>query len=333
MIARPSFTVLLALLAALVTVLFFASLLVGPSGIDPVRGIAALFADRGAVSLVMREIRLPRAVLGVAVGATLGLSGAVLQGWLRNPLAEAGVLGIGSSAALGAVVAIVSGLAYVSALALPLAALAGAGLSGVLVFALAGRGEGGDTLILAGVAMASLTGALTALVLNLSANPFATLEIVFWTMGSLGDRSLDHVALGLPFMVLGWAMMAGVGRSLDAMTLGPETAESLGVRVGRVRVLILIATSIAVGAATAVAGTIGFVGLVVPHVLRPVVGARPSRLMAASAFGGAALITSADLAVRLVLPDRDVKLGVVTAILGAPFFFRLILSERRREGR
>ncbi|MBS1181453.1 MAG: transporter permease [Proteobacteria bacterium] len=328
--SRLSFPALLALLAILVAALFVGSLLIGPSDLGIGRALAALFVDDGAATLVMREIRLPRAILGVCVGATLGLSGAVLQGWLRNPLADAGVLGIGSSAALGAVVAIVSGLAYLSPLALPLSALAGAGLAAILVFALAGRGEGGDSLILAGVAVASLTSALTALTLNLSANPFATLEIVFWTMGSLGDRSLDHVALALPFMAIGWLLLAGVGRSLDAMTLGAETASSLGLRLGRIRAIILFSTAAAVGGATAVTGVVGFVGLVVPHVLRPLVGSRPSRLMAASALGGAALLTMADLTVRLILPSRDLKLGVVTAIVGAPFFFRLILHERRR---
>ena len=328
--SRLSFPALLALLAILVAALFVGSLLIGPSDLGIGRALAALFVDDGAATLVMREIRLPRAILGVCVGATLGLSGAVLQGWLRNPLADAGVLGIGSSAALGAVVAIVSGLAYLSPLALPLSALAGAGLAAILVFALAGRGEGGDSLILAGVAVASLTSALTALTLNLSANPFATLEIVFWTMGSLGDRSLDHVALALPFMAVGWLLLASVGRSLDAMTLGAETASSLGLRLGRIRAIILFSTAAAVGGATAVTGVVGFVGLVVPHVLRPLVGSRPSRLMAASALGGAALLTMADLTVRLILPSRDLKLGVVTAIVGAPFFFRLILHERRR---
>lgn len=329
MIARPSFPGLVFLLAVLVAGLFAASLVVGPSGLGVGRALAALFVDDGVATLVMRQIRLPRAILGVSIGATLGLCGAVLQGWLRNPLADSGVLGIGSSAALGAVVAIVSGLATVSSLALPLSALAGAGLSTILVFALAGHGDGGDRLILAGVAVGSLTAALTALALNLSANPFATMEIVFWMMGSLGDRSLEHVALALPFMAFGWLLIAGLGRSLDAMTLGAETAASLGVRVGRVRAAILLATAASVGAATAVAGVVGFVGLVVPHLLRPIVGARPSRLMAASALGGAALLTAADLAVRLVLPDRDLKLGVLTAIVGAPFFFRLLVRQRR----
>lgn len=330
MIARPPFPLLVAGLATLVAGLFVAALLVGPSDLTPARAVVALFVDDGAASLVMREIRLPRAILCVAVGATLGLSGALLQGWLRNPLADTGVLGIASSAALGAVIAIVCGLAAVLPYALPFAALVGAGLAALAVTLLAGRFAGGETLILAGVAVSSLTGAATALVLNLSANPFATLEIVFWMLGSLADRSLDHVALALPFMIVGWLVAAGLGRSLDLLTLGAETAASMGVDLVRVRALVLFSTAVSVGAATAVSGVIGFVGLVVPHLLRPAVGGSPSRLLLASGLGGAALLTAADIAVRLVLPHRDLKLGVVTALIGAPFFFRLLLVERRR---
>lgn len=333
MTRTPPFAALTIALSLLVAALFVASLLVGPSDLGAARGLAALFGNDGAATLVMREIRLPRAILGVTIGASLGLSGAVLQGWLRNPLADAGVLGIGSSAALGAVIAIVTGLAAVFPPALAICALLGAAFAVVLVLALAGRGEGGDTLILAGVAVSSLTAAATALVLNLSTNPFATLEVVFWMLGSLADRSMVHVGLALPFMVFGWLAIAGVGRSLDALTLGAETAASLGVRLGRVRLAILLGTAASVGAATAVAGVVGFVGLVVPHLLRPLVGGRPSRLLLASALGGAALLTASDLLVRVVLPTRDLKLGVVTALVGAPFFFRLIFHERRRAAR
>ncbi|TBW36760.1 iron ABC transporter permease [Siculibacillus lacustris] len=330
MIRPPPFPVLILGLSALTLALFAASLLTGPSDIRPWRGLTALFVDDGAISLVMREIRLPRAILGVAIGASLGLSGAVLQGWLRNPLADAGVLGIGSSAALGAVVAIASGLASAFPPALPLAALLGAMAAVVIVLILGGRDGNRDTLILAGVAVSSITAALTSLALNLSANPFATLEIVFWMLGSLVDRSLAHVALALPFMVLGWVLIGLTGRSLDALTLGAETAASLGVRLDRVRLCIVLGTAAAVGAATAVAGVIGFVGLVSPHLLRPLVGGRPSRLLPASALGGAAMLAAADLAARLIAPDRDLKLGVVTAMIGAPFFLWLVFHERGR---
>ncbi|MFO7856445.1 MAG: iron ABC transporter permease [Paracoccaceae bacterium] len=324
----------LATLAAVVAALFAASLLTGPAGLDLGESLAALVAGEGeAAVLVMREIRLPRAILGLAVGATLGLSGAALQGYLRNPLAEPGLIGVSSGAALGAVLAIHAGLSAAFPLALPLMALAGAGLAVLAVLALAGgaptAGGGALTLILAGVAVTSFCGALTSLALNLSPNPFAALEIVFWMLGSLADRSFLHVQLALPFMLAGWAMLATLGRGLDALTLGEDAAASLGVRLGRLRLLAVGGVAASVGAATAVAGAIGFVGLVVPHLLRPLVGARPSALLPASALGGAAVLLAADVAARLLAPGQDLKLGVLTAIVGAPFFLWLVARHRR----
>lgn len=317
-------------LGLLVAVLASASLLLGPVSIPPGRALRALFADDGGWSLVMREIRLPRMLLAVSIGASLGLSGAALQGYLRNPLADAGVLGVGASAALGAVLALYTGLSTLFPLALPLAGLAGAVLAVFLVLALAGREAGSVVLILAGVAVSGMAGAATALVLNLSPNPFATLEIVFWLLGSLADRSMLHVWLALPFMALGWLLLAGTGRGLDALTLGRDTALSLGVRMDRLRLAVVLGTAASVGAATAVAGSIGFVGLVVPHLLRPFVGGKPSRLLLASALGGAALLTAADLAARLISPDKDLKLGVVTAMVGTPFFLWLVARAKGR---
>ena len=278
----------------------------------------------------MREIRLPRALLGLMIGATLGLSGAALQGYLRNPLAEPGLIGVAPCASLGAVIAIFTGLAAAFPLALPLTALAGAGVAVLVIQAMAGIRGGAITLILAGVALSSFAGALTSLVLNLSPNPFAALEIVFWMLGSLADRSMLHVQLAAPFMIVGWAMLIVLGRGLDALTLGEDAAASMGVRLSRLRGLAVVGTAASVGAATAVAGAIGFVGLVVPHLLRPLVGARPSRLLLASALGGAAMLLAADLAVRLIAPGKDLKLGVLTALVGAPFFLWLIIKTRRR---
>ena len=326
------FALLLALLGLIVAGLFMASLLVGPAALDWGESLRALVvgdSEREAVTLVMREIRLPRAVLGLMVGTSLGLSGAVLQGYLRNPLAEPGLIGISASASLGAVLAIYTGLAAALPLALPLLALGGALVAVAVVFAMAGARGGAMTVILAGIAVSSLAGALVSLVLNLSPNPFAALEIVFWMLGSLADRSMQHLALAAPFMLAGWAMLAFVGRGLDALTLGEDAAAALGVRLGRLRLLAVLGTALAVGAATAVAGAIGFVGLVVPHLLRPFVGAQPSRLLPASALGGAALLLAADIAVRLIAPDRDLKLGVLTAMVGAPFFVWLVLKTRR----
>lgn len=323
--------VLMALLGAGAATLFVLSLTVGPAAIAFGDSLRALFSDKAdAVALIMQEVRLPRAVLGLMIGTTLGLSGAALQGYLRNPLAEPGLIGISPSASLGAVLAIYTGLTAVFPLALPLVALAAAFLAVVVVQALAGMRGGTLTIILAGVAVSSFAGAMTSLALNLSPNPFAAMEIMFWMLGSLTDRSMLHVWLAGPFMVLGWVMLAALARPLDALTLGGDTAASMGVDMRRVQFLAVFGTAASVGAATAVAGAIGFVGLVVPHLLRPLVGARPSRLLAASALGGACVVLAADILVRLIAPERDLKLGVLTAIVGAPFFLWLVYRTRSR---
>lgn len=325
------YRLVLAVLTLFTIVLFLLSLTVGPAALGFTDSIAALFSNKaGAIELIMREIRLPRALLGLMIGATLGLSGAALQGYLRNPLAEPGLIGVSASASLGAVIAIYSGLTAIFPLALPLSALAAAVLAVVVVQALAGLRGGTLTIILAGVAVSSFAGALTSLALNLSPNPFAALEIMFWMLGSLTDRSMTHVWLALPFMLAGWLMLAALARALDALTLGNETAASMGIDMRRVQLLAVFGTAASVGSATAVAGAIGFVGLIVPHVLRPIVGARPSRLLPASALGGACMLLAADILVRIIAPDRDLKLGVLTAIVGAPFFLWLVYRTRRK---
>ncbi len=315
-----------------VLVLFVASLLIGPADLGIGESLGALvFGGDGPLPIVMRQIRLPRALLAVMIGGSLGLAGAALQGYLRNPLAEPGLIGVSGSAALGAVLSIQTGLAAAFALALPVAALGGALLGVLLVMALAGRGGASLTLILAGIAVSALAGALTSLVLNLSPNPFAASEIVFWMMGSLADRSMTHVWIALPFMALGWLLLGTVGRGLGALTLGEDAASAMGISLPRLRLVIVAGTACVVGAGTAVAGAIGFVGLVVPHVLRPFVGAHPGRLLPASALGGAVMLLAADIAVRLVLPERDLKLGVLTALVGAPLFLHLIYKLRKAE--
>lgn len=321
----------LILLGSATLILFCLSLLVGPAGIGFSDSVSALFSERrDAIALIMREIRLPRALLGLMVGGTLGLSGAVLQGYLRNPLAEPALIGVSASASLGAVLAIYTGLSAVFPLALPLAALAASVVAVLIVQAMAGARGSVLTLILAGVAVSSFAGAMTSLALNLSANPFAALEIMFWMLGSLTDRSMTHVWLALPFMLAGWAALLTLGRALDALTLGGDTAASLGIDMRRVQFLAVFGTAASVGAATAVTGAIGFVGLVVPHLLRPLTGGRPSRLLPASALGGASVVLAADILVRVVAPERDLKLGVLTAIVGAPFFLWLVWRERRK---
>jgi len=321
---------LLSLLGSLTIALFVGSLTIGPAGLGFTTSIGALFGGPNeAARLVMQEIRLPRALMGLMIGATLGLSGAVLQGYLRNPLADPGILGISASASLGAVIAIYTGLSAAFAFALPALAIGGAISAVIVLQLLAGRTASVLTLILAGVAISSLAGALTSLALNMSSNPFAALEILFWMLGSLNDRSMTHVVLAAPFILGGWLLLALTGRGLDALTLGQDVAATMGINIRRLQQFMILGTAVSVGAATAVAGAIGFVGLVVPHLLRPFVGGQPSRLLLASAFGGASLLLAADIAIRLLTPGQDLKLGVLTALVGAPFFLWLVLKTRR----
>ena len=321
---------LLVVLILLAAALFVAGLVVGPARIPPLDSLRALFsADREVVSEVMLQIRLPRAILAALIGGGLGLAGAAMQGYLRNPLADPGLIGVSGSAAVGAVLALQTGFAAAVPLGLPAAALLGAAIGVGLVLALAGPRGGSLTLILAGIAIASLSGALVSLVLNLSPNPFAASEIVFWMMGSLADRSMDHVWIATPLILVGGAILLSQSRAFDALTLGEDAAEAMGISLTRVRLLLVIGTAAIVAGGTAVAGAIGFVGLVVPHILRGFVGARPGRLLWASALGGAIMLMAADLLVRVILPERDLKLGVLTAMVGAPLFLHLIYRTRR----
>lgn len=328
---RLPYPILLSGLALLVAVLFVISIAIGQVWINPASVLLPGAHGYGeADRLILYEIRVPRAVLALLIGATLGLSGAVLQGLLRNPLAEPGLLGISASASLGAVIAIYSGLTAIFAYALPISALAGALIAVLLLRGLAGRSADILTIILSGVALTSLAGALTSLALNMSSNPFAALEIVFWMLGSLADRSWVHVGMALPFILTGMLLLFATARALDALSLGHDAAQSLGVNLQRTNTLAILGTAISVGAATAVSGAIGFVGLIVPHLLRPCVGNKPSRLLAASALGGAAFLLLADISIRVLLPEKDLKLGVVTALIGAPFFLWLLHSVKKR---
>ena len=317
------------LLLTTTAVLFAASLLVGPV---PIAAADAWFAlvdpDASPIATVVREIRLPRAILATIIGASLAMSGAALQALVRNPLAEPGIIGVSAASALGAVIVFYTGLAAVHPLALPAGGITGGLLSVIALFALAGRGIGTLTLILAGVAINSLAGAMTALVLNLSPNPFAAYEIFFWLMGSLANRSFDHVWIVVPFSLFGWLLLLGAARPLDTFVLGEEDASSLGVSVGRTRWLVVLGSALAVGAGVAVAGIIGFVGLVVPHLLRPLVGYRPAALLPLSGLGGAALTLAADISSRTTVGSTELKLGVVTALIGAPFFLYLVMKTR-----
>lgn len=308
---------------------FIASLAVGAASIPLSTLLAAPFGGDADAWLILREVRLPRALLALAIGAGLGISGAALQALLRNPLAEPGVVGISSTAALGAVLAFYSGLSLRLPLALPLGGLAGA-LAGTLLMLRLTRGTGASlALILAGVILTTFASAGTSLVLSLAPNPYAAYEIIFWLMGSLADRSLQHVTLAVPFIVAGIALLALTARDLEALALGEDAARSLGVDIARLKVRVVIGTALAVGPGVAVAGFIGFIGLLVPHALRALVGARPTRLLPQSALGGALVTLVADLGCRLVPLGGELKLGIVTALLGAPFFLYLLARERR----
>jgi len=312
--------------------LFFATLsfFIGPSGIGAGDLLRGLFSGDGAAAIIAREIRLPRAILALFVGGALGISGAALQGLFRNPLAEPGVTGVTSSAGFGAIIAQYFGLAAAFPILLPAFAIFGALTTALILFAMSRRGVGVMALVLAGVAIASLATSLTALALSLAPNPYAMSEMVLWMMGSLKDRTLTDLVFAVPLISAGIALLLTTGRGLDALTLGEEeTAHTLGVDVNSVRGRVVIGVALATGAATAAAGAVSFVGLVVPHLLRRFYGYEPARCCLPSALGGGALVAASDIAVRVIAPDGQLLLGVLTAMLGAPFFIWLILSLRR----
>jgi iron complex transport system permease protein len=321
------------LLSALVGLLVLISLGIGPVRLSPLAVTEALFGAGSEVSqVIVREIRLPRTLLALAIGAILGLSGAALQGLLRNPLAAPELFGAPQSAAFGAVLVIALGLADVRSYALPVAAIVAAFGSVFMLLSIAGRNAGLLILILSGLAISSFAGAATALVMNLATNPFLVLEIAFWLLGSLDDRSFQHVMLAFPFIIAGGAMLLGQRHAFRALSLGEETAQSLGVDVGRLRLFVISGVALGVGGAVAVTGTIGFIGLVAPHLMRPLIGHDPGRLLVPSALAGSALLLAADIAVRVIPSTSDIKVGVLTSIIGVPFFLYLIMRERRALG-
>jgi iron complex transport system permease protein len=277
----------------------------------------------------VQDIRLPRVLLGVLVGSAFGVAGAALQGLLRNPLAEPGLIGTSASAGLGAVVAFYFGWATAFPLALPFSAIVAAATGTLLLLLITGYRGGTLTMILAGVAISSLAVSLTSLAMNMSPNPYALSEIVLWLMGSLKDRSFLDVQLAAPFIAAGGLVLLRCQRGLDALTLGEEAAASLGVNLARLNLAVVLGCALAVGGAVATTGAIGFVGLVVPHMLRPLVRSRPSALLLPSALGGALLVTAADVAVRLIPSSSEIMLGVLTSLVGAPFFLSLLLRMRR----
>jgi len=325
-----SYAGLMIALSVILLLSFIYSLMVGSVVISPQRLFGGVFLGQDEIiRLVFWQIRLPRAILGLAVGFSLGLTGAVMQGFMRNPLAEPGVLGVSTGAAMGAVLCFYFGLANLFSLALPLGGILGGFAVILLVVSLAGRDATVQTLILAGIALSALAGAVISLSLNFSPNPHSALDIVFWLMGSLNDRSMEHVMLALPLMVPGWLMLLLCSRPLRALSLGEDTARSMGFSMRRTRWLIILGSAFTVGPAVAVAGSISFVGLIVPHLLRPFVKGDPGRLLAVSGLAGAILLTWSDLLVRLIPTNIELRLGVVTSLIGAPFFFFLLMKLRK----
>ena len=327
-IANPVWRLNAALLA-LTLALMLASLAVGPAGLSVRTALQALWSGEGPAGIIVREIRLPRTLLAALIGATLGLSGAALQGLFRNPLAEPALFGAPQAAAAAASFVIAFGFFPATSLAVPAAGILGALLSiGALVL-IAGQRTSLTVILLAGLALASFAGAMTALVLNLAPNPFIALEVAFWLLGSLEDRSRDHLLIAMPFMIASWILLFANARSFRALTLGEDAAMSLGVDLKRTRLMVVAGTALGVGAAVAVAGAIGFVGLVAPHLVRRFVKSDPARVMLPGALAGAALLVTADIAVRVVPSAIELKVGVVTALIGVPFFLAMIFSERR----
>lgn len=325
--ARLNTVLVISLLAA-----SLASLMVGPAGLTLSDVWHGLLTGDGAEGLILRQIRLPRLLLALMVGFMLGLSGAVLQGLLRNPLAEPAVFGAPQAAALGAAILLYAGLADAVSWGLPLAAMLGALLSIILVWLVAGRSGSIVALLLAGLAVASLAGAGTALTINLSPNPFAVMEVVFWLMGSFEDRSMRHVMMVAPFIIIASLILLRLGRGLRALTLGEDVAASLGISLPWMRFLSVSAVAMGVGAGVSVSGAISFVGLIAPHLVRSFVKGDPARLLLPSALAGALLLLLSDIAVRLIPSNSELKVGVLTVCLGVPFFLWLVATGRTRFG-
>ncbi len=297
-------------LAALSLAALFAALWLGPVTLDNP------FANDEATRTIVFDIRLPRALSAWLAGAALGLSGAALQGLLRNPLADSGVLGLSGFAALGAVIAFAFGFATFAPLMAVLFALGAA----VIVTTLGWASRGPASLVLIGVGLSSFAGGLIALALNLAPNPGALSDLVNWTLGSVEGRSMQHVALAAALLVTGAALIFAAARGLQALTLGEESAAAIGANLSLTRALVVLGAAACTGGATAVAGIIGFAGIAAPHLVRALAGHDPARLLLPSAFAGGALLVCADIVVRLLPTDTELKLGVAAALIGGPVF-------------
>ena len=281
------------------------------------------------ISMILFELRLPRVILGMLVGATLGLAGAALQGVLRNPLADPGIIGVSASAALGAVIAIHLGLAAIWVFSVPLFAMSGALLATLILLLVTTRDSSVLMLILVGIGISSLATALISLVMNLSASPMTIRDMVMWMLGSLENRTMRDLWMAGPFILIGWIMMIGTGQGLNALSVGEETAQTMGINLRWLKLRIVIGAALSVGAAVSICGAIGFIGLVVPHIVRALISREPGAILIPSALMGALLLTLADILTRLPLAGSPLRLGVVTALIGAPCFLYIIFHTRK----
>lgn len=320
------------LLLALLVLTFLASLAFGELRLSFGQVVGALTNGTDEVArTVVRDFRLPRALVGLAVGAALGASGVVMQAFFRNPLASPGLLGVSSGGALGAVAVLalgpIFGFAAATLWALPLASVVGAFAATGMVLMLAQRGAGTERLLLSGVALNALLGAGTSFLLTTTAGHFeVNAQILFWLMGGLESRSWEHVWMGVPAILVACLLLLPLGRAMDLLSLGEQSAQSLGVDVRRLRRQLIVLSTVLTALATAVAGIVGFVGLVVPHVLRLAFGPDHRRLLPYSMLGGAIFLLACDLVTRTF--PLGLRLGVVTAIIGGPFFLWLLRRPR-----
>lgn len=305
-----------------------AACLIGPADLSIGDVFRGFFAD-DASSVIVREIRLPRALAAFLAGAALGASGAAMQGLLRNPLADPGVLGVSAMAALGAVIAIYFNLSASVSWATPVAAILFALIATAILYVIGAGRLSPSRLILAGVGLSSFGGALIALVMNLAPNPFILSDLVNWLFGAVANRSFNDIALVIPFMAVGLAAALTAARGLTALSLGEETAATLGVNLQTTRALAIAGAALMTGASVALAGAIGFVGIVAPHLARPLVAHDPGRALIPSALIGGAILTIADLAIRVLPFDQELKLGVAAALIGAPAFIWIAARTER----
>lgn len=318
------------LLFVTLVIVSIASLLIGRTDIEVMTVLKALFQQaEEPINIVILELRLPRVILGVFIGAALGVSGAALQGVLRNPLADPGVIGVSASAALGAVIAIHLGLQLIWPLFIPVFAMGGAFIAAIILLMVSARESSVLTLILVGIGISSLAMAGVSLVMNLADSPMSIRDMIMWMLGSLENRTMTDLMLALPFILFGWVMMLNVGQGLNALSIGEDTAQTMGINTSMLKLRIVVGSAISVGGAVAACGSIGFVGLVVPHMVRGLITNEPGGILLPSALMGGLLLTLADLVTRIPTEGATLQLGVVTSLIGAPAFLFIVYHTRK----